>query len=58
MAQEDSSYAKPFLPVSEQVELLRDRGMETGPSGEAEALLRRVGYYRLSAYWYPYRIRH
>lgn len=52
-----SSYAKPFLTVSQQVQLLSDRGMETGPSHEAEALLRRIGYYRLSGYWYSYRIR-
>ena len=53
----DSSYAKPFKTVREQVALLAARGMDVGDRGDAEALLKRIGYYRLSGYWYPYRER-
>jgi len=53
----DSTYAKPFKTVSEQVALLSSRGMDVGDRDTAEALLRRIGYYRLSGYWYPYRER-
>ncbi len=53
----DSSYAKPFKTVREQVALLASRGMDVGDRDWAEALLKRIGYYRLSGYWYPYRQR-
>lgn len=58
MKTHDSTYAKPYLTVREQVALLVERGMTVGDAREAESLLRRVGYYRLSGYWYPYRERH
>lgn len=47
--------AKPFLPVCDQIKLLNDRGMHVGDVATAERCLHRVGYYRLSAYWYPFR---
>lgn len=53
----DSSYAKPFKTVREQVSLLASRGMEIGHRETAEALLERIGYYRISGYWYPFRER-
>lgn len=53
----DSSYAKPFKSVRDQVALLASRGMEVGDRDAAEALLGRIGYYRLSGYWYPFRER-
>ncbi|MFD8769522.1 MULTISPECIES: Abi family protein [Microbacterium] len=53
----DSSYAKPFKTVREQVALLASRGMDVGDQETAETLLSRIGYYRLSGYWYPYRER-
>ncbi|MGB3763066.1 MAG: Abi family protein [Ornithinimicrobium sp.] len=49
------TYDKPHLNVSEQVELLRSRGMHVGSTDYAESWLSVVGYYRLSGYWYPYR---
>lgn len=52
-----SSYAKPHLTVGAQVDKLMERGMLVPNRSEAEQLLRRVGYYRLSGYWYPYRER-
>ncbi|MGL4745525.1 MAG: Abi family protein [Dermatophilaceae bacterium] len=47
--------AKQFKTYAEQVELLRARGMDVGEAGAASELLRRVNYYRLSGYWYPFR---
>lgn len=50
-----SQYRKPYLSVPDQVALLRSRGMTVSQSATAEDCLKRVGYYRLSAYWYPFR---
>lgn len=49
------SYEKPFLPVDEQVDQLIARGMLIPDIAAAAETLRRIGYYRLSGYWYPYR---
>lgn len=48
-------YEKPYLTIDEQLELLAARGCELGDRESAAALLTRVGYYRLSGYWYPFR---
>ncbi|WP_219105603.1 Abi family protein [Austwickia sp. TVS 96-490-7B] len=48
-------YRKPHLSVSGQVCLLRQRGLVVVDVVAAERLLGAVGYYRLSAYTYPYR---
>ncbi len=48
-------YGKPYLAVSEQLDLLEARGLELGDRDLAAEWLRRVGYYRLSGYWYPFR---
>lgn len=53
----DSSYAKPFLTVPEQIHRLRERGMDCGDESYAADILERYGYYRLSGYWYPFRKR-
>jgi abortive infection bacteriophage resistance protein len=45
---------KPFTSIAEQIELLSSRGMVVDKQ-LAVQWLQRVGYYRLSAYWYPYR---
>lgn len=50
-------YQKSYLPVSEQVELLRGRGMLISDTARAAVCLRRIGYYRLSGYAYPFRRR-
>ncbi|MGL4177247.1 MAG: Abi family protein [Dermatophilaceae bacterium] len=47
--------AKQFKTYAEQVDLLKARGMDVGDSGAASELLRKVNYYRLSGYWYPFR---
>ncbi|MEN2737482.1 Abi family protein [Microbacterium sp. X-17] len=46
---------KAFRSYDSQLELLRERGMDVGDRDAAAALLRRVNYYRLSGYWYPFR---
>lgn len=48
-------YNKPFLTIAQQVNLLTSRGMEITDEDKAKACLSRIGYYRLSAYWYPFR---
>lgn len=52
-----STYARPHLLVAEQVELLRSRGLTVAHDEQAQAWLLRLGYYRLSAFWYPFRKR-
>lgn len=46
---------KEYRSYDEQIDLLVQRGMDVGERDEAVALLRRVNYYRLSGYWYPFR---
>lgn len=50
-----STYDKPFLTVDKQIDRLVERGMEIGCRQKAARHLRRIGYYRLSGYWYPFR---
>lgn len=46
---------KQFKTYTEQVKLLRSRGMSVAHPKQAEQLLARLNYYRLSGYWYPMR---
>jgi len=48
-------YTKPFLTLDQQVDLLISRGMQVSDRVRAKLYLGRLGYYRLSAYWYPFR---
>src|SRR4051812_27551216 len=48
-------YTKPHLDVSGQIDLLRQRGMIITDEVRAALYLERIGYYRLSGYWYPFR---
>lgn len=48
-------YTKPYKTFSEQIKLLQDRGMVFKVPDRAESILSSVGYYHLSAYWYPFR---
>lgn len=57
MTTPDSTYAKPFLTVPEQIRRLRGRGMDCGDDAYAAEVLQRYGYYRLSGYWHLYRDR-
>jgi abortive infection bacteriophage resistance protein len=51
-----STYNKPHLSFQQQLELLKARGLEVTDDVAALAYLSRIGYYRLSAYWYPLRL--
>jgi len=48
-------YDKPHLSFEQQVAHLQERGLDIADTELAAAMLRRVGYYRLSAYAYPLR---
>jgi abortive infection bacteriophage resistance protein len=48
-------YSKPYRDVQGQIELLQQRGMVISDQTKAQAYLERLGYYRLSGYWYPFR---
>lgn len=49
------AYQKPYLTVDDQLSLLKKRGMRISDESRAKAYLYRIGYYRLSGYWYPFR---
>ena len=51
-------YTKPFRSVTNQIALLESRGMAITDKTAASACLQRIGYYRLSGYWYPFRKSH
>lgn len=48
-------YTKPWLSLEQQVERLASRGVDVGDRDRAAALLRAIGYYRLTGYLYPFR---
>jgi abortive infection bacteriophage resistance protein len=48
-------YTKKALTFADQIALLQERGLTVSDPDEAQACLERVGYYRLSAYWYPFK---
>lgn len=48
-------YAKPHLTYEEQLDLLIRRGLSCDDRDAALSMLKRVGYYRFSAYCYPLR---
>lgn len=50
-----STYIRPYLTFQQQLEQLLARGLAVKDEAEAIARLRELGYYRLSAYWYPLR---
>lgn len=51
------AYKKPWKSYEEQLELLIARGMRVTDREIALEYLRRIGYYRLSGYWYAFRQR-
>lgn len=51
------SYDKPHLTFEEQLKLMVERGMTYRDHAAAYSALKRIGYYRLSAYTYPFRVR-
>jgi abortive infection bacteriophage resistance protein len=50
-----STYNKPYLTFQEQLTLLKSRGLIVTDDKAALQYLRRLGYYRLSGYWYTCR---
>ncbi|MGB3329610.1 MAG: Abi family protein, partial [Thermomicrobiales bacterium] len=52
-----SKYSKPFKTYDEQIDILMERGMIVDDRAGARSNLKRLGYYRLSGYWYPFRVR-
>jgi abortive infection bacteriophage resistance protein len=50
-------YDKPHLTHGEQVLHLKAKGMIFGDESQAMKHLARIGYYRLSAYWHPYKVK-
>lgn len=46
-------YNKPHLTYSQQLDQLKARGLTIEDEDKALFLLKRISYYRLSAYWYP-----
>lgn len=49
------NYTKPALTYQQQIALLRDRGLRITSQQEAGHWLERIGYYRLSAYFIPFK---
>jgi abortive infection bacteriophage resistance protein len=47
------SYTKPPKTYSEQLQLLKNRGLTVNSDDKALHLLEKLSYYRLSGYWYP-----
>ena len=50
-------YTKPWKSYEEQLDLLIARGLEVTDRPKALEYLERIGYYRLSGYWFPFRER-
>ena len=48
-------FQKPYLEIAQQIGLLKQRGMDITDDAKAGRYLERLGYYRLSGYWYPMR---
>ena len=46
---------KPWLSFADQLQQLQDRGLQVDKPAAALDYLERLGYYRLSGYWYPLR---
>ncbi|RBO86116.1 Abi family protein [Marinomonas aquiplantarum] len=50
-------YNKPWLSYEQQLDRLIQNGLIINNRSEALSYLERIGYYRLSGYWYPFRKR-
>ncbi len=51
------SYTKPWKSQEDQLDLLAMRGMDVTDRDRARECLKRIGYYRLSGYWFAFRDR-
>jgi abortive infection bacteriophage resistance protein len=50
-------YCKPWMSYEDQLDLLISRGLAVTDRPKALEYLQRIGYYRLSGYWFPFRER-
>lgn len=48
-------FTKPYRTIEESLDILERRGLAIPDREHARRCLGRIGYYRLSAYWYPFR---
>jgi len=46
-------FTKPATTYQQQIDLLRARGLKIDPTNKIQHLLCKLGYYRMSGYWYP-----
>lgn len=51
------SYVKPWISHDAQLQQLEARGLRVSDRGRALEYLKRIGYYRLSGYWFAFRER-
>ena len=51
------SYIKPWTNIEDQLATLQARGLEVTDRAKALNCLQRIGYYRLSGYWFAFRQR-
>jgi len=51
------NYEKPPLTFEDQVSKLIERGLVVDDKEQAKKILSTISYYRLRAYWYPFRIK-
>ena len=51
------AYSKPWRSYEEQLDMLISRGLAVTDRSKALEYLQRIGYYRLSGYWFPFRER-
>lgn len=49
------NYSKPWHSYQDQLNLLKSRGLTVSDEAKALEHLERIGYYRLSGYWYSFR---
>ena len=49
-------YTKPWMSIDDQFEFLTKKGLACDSPEKLRARLITIGYYRLSAYWFPYKI--
>ena len=50
-----AAYPKPYKDIPTLLAVLQQRGMDIPDAAKAARCLERMGYYRLSGYWYPMR---
>ncbi len=50
-----AGYAKPWTCYADQLSILQQRGMQVSNPAKALEYLERIGYHRLSGYWYDMR---